>query len=333
MSKTASPTVIGGFVLAAVFLIAVAAMLFGGAQLFARQDRLVSYFPGSVKGLRDGANVLFRGVRVGYVESIQLQGDVDSGTTLVQVVLRVYPDLYQLTRSGRPVQDPSDVGNAGDMVDAGLRAQLGVESFVTGQLVVEFDFFPDSEVTFHGVNPPYQEIPTIPNDIEQIVENVQTFVADIQKNLDIEQLTQDVQAAVHGLRELVNSDDLKQAIAGLNGLMSSDKTQRLPDELDATLADARATLDSIRTLSDDTDARLGPLIDQLTPAVAKLTETLAAAESTLKSAGEQLRGDTELAYRVTDTLAEVEAASRALRVFLDYLDRHPEALLHGKRQP
>ena len=35
-------------------------------------------------------------------------------------------------------------------------------------------------------------------------------------------------------------------------------------------------------------------------------------------------------YQITTTLKELSAAARSIRVWADYLERHPEALLRGK---
>jgi paraquat-inducible protein B len=40
--------------------------------------------------------------------------------------------------------------------------------------------------------------------------------------------------------------------------------------------------------------------------------------------------DSALRYDLAGTLADMRDAARSLRVFTDYLDRHPEALLRGK---
>jgi len=37
-----------------------------------------------------------------------------------------------------------------------------------------------------------------------------------------------------------------------------------------------------------------------------------------------------LQYELAETLKELGAAARSLRNMADYLERHPEALLHGK---
>ena len=70
MSSRANPTVIGGFVVGAVVLVASAFAIFGGSQIFTEKMRFVSLFDEPTNGLRAGANVLLNGVRIGYVSDI-----------------------------------------------------------------------------------------------------------------------------------------------------------------------------------------------------------------------------------------------------------------------
>jgi len=39
-----------------------------------------------------------------------------------------------------------------------------------------------------------------------------------------------------------------------------------------------------------------------------------------------------MGYDLSATLKELHATSRSLRSFVDYLDRHPEALIRGKQR-
>jgi len=332
MSKKSNPTLIGSFVIGAIVLIAVAVMLFGGAELFAPKTRFVSYFPGSVKGLRQGSNVLFRGVRVGYVTDIQLQGDIDTLETQVQVIMEVFPELFVLTRKGLVVGEAARLDlEPQDLINAGMRAQLNVESFVTGQLLVDFDFHPTTPPLFRSENPPYNEVPTIPSNVEQALKNVQMFIAEVQENLDVEKLVNDVESAVAGINELANSEDIRESLAGVNRLVNDDDTQKLTGSLRTTLADARGALTDARKLINNADEKVGPLVDDLKPLIARLDSTLEAGEDALKNASQQIKGDTELSYELTSTLTEVQRAARSLRAFLDYVERNPEALLRGKR--
>ena len=83
--------------------------------------------------------------------------------------------------------------------------------------------------------------------------------------------------------------------------------------------------------ADNADAELGPLANELKSAITKLDGTLAEAESTLAGASAQIHGDTELARQLLSTLAETESAARSLRIFMDLVERHPEALIQGKQ--
>ena len=46
----------------------------------------------------------------------------------------------------------------------------------------------------------------------------------------------------------------------------------------------------------------------------------------------QLSGESVQAYQLGEALRAVQGAARAMREFLEYLDRNPEALLKGKKQ-
>ena len=73
MSKQANKTVIGAFVIGAVALIVVAIVIFGSGKFFRERRTHVSFFDGSVRGLRIGAPVAFRGVTIGTVTNIKVK--------------------------------------------------------------------------------------------------------------------------------------------------------------------------------------------------------------------------------------------------------------------
>lgn len=332
MSKKSNPTMIGAFVIGAVVLLVVAVLLFGGSELLVDKQRAVAYFPGSVKGLRTGASVTFRGVRVGYVKDIQIQTDVNTLESQIEVRMELLTNAVVLTEQGRVLGEEQQARNIDiqEVVDAGMRAQLNVESFVTGQLLVELDFHPEVPPLYRSENPPYVEIPTMQSDIQEVIEQVQRFMADFQASVDIKDLAADVTSILKGVDKLVNSPDIPESLAGLNRIINDTDTQELTGSLQATMADARGALQDARVLVQNADARIAPLLDELMPAVEKLDNALAAGEAALANASEQLKGDTELAYELTSTLDELQLAARSLRTFLDYIERNPEALIRGK---
>jgi paraquat-inducible protein B len=60
-------------------------------------------------------------------------------------------------------------------------------------------------------------------------------------------------------------------------------------------------------------------------------DTLSALHGTLDSAGRTLDVDSPLQGSLLETLSETRGALQAVRELADYLDRHPDALLRGRR--
>jgi len=335
MSKQSNPTLIGAFVIGSVGLLVAAVLLFGGSELLLEKQQVVAYFPGSVKGLRIGANVTFRGVRVGYVNDIQIQTDVKTLESQIQVKMELLPETLIFTEDGRVLdkalqpQKPKGL-NIQSRIDAGLRAQLNVESFVTGQLLIDLDFHPQTTPLYRLENSPYIEIPTIPSNVQEVIHKVQRFIADIQESVDIKAIAEDVESILSGIDVLVNSPDIHESLAGLNKIINDRDTQELTGSLQSAIAEARGVLQETRSLVSKTNVRIGPLLDDLAPAIEHLDAALAAGEAALSNASDQIKGDTALAYELTMTLDELQGAARALRVFLDYIERNPEALIRGK---
>ena len=70
MSKQASKTVIGAFVLGAIVLFVAGILAFGSGKFFEKKHTVVMFFPGSVKGLDVGAPLKIKGVKIGTVSDI-----------------------------------------------------------------------------------------------------------------------------------------------------------------------------------------------------------------------------------------------------------------------
>ena len=62
-----------------------------------------------------------------------------------------------------------------------------------------------------------------------------------------------------------------------------------------------------------------------------LEATLAQSVSTLTTVESALEEESTLRYEVSTTLAELASAARSVRFLANYLERHPNALLVGKR--
>ncbi len=331
MSKQANPTVIGAFVVGAVVLIAGAFALFGGAQIFATKNQYVAFFDEPTNGLRVGANVLLNGVRIGYVSDIDLLIDRDNFETDTRVTLEILPEDI-LTRAGGSIVDDANYGLDHDVLinQAGLRATLAAESFVTGQLRVELQLRPDTEAVMRSIDETYPEIPTITSNIQELLNKVQNWFADIRDNVDFADISEQVNQLLKGLNELVYSDDVRGTLSGINRLINDDEFQQLAASLQLTLTELRTASISANELFQQADSGVDVLVSDFQPVLRNLNAVLVEAERTLELAKNQLSGDTAQVYQLSQTLDELQRAASSVREFFDYLERNPESLIRGK---
>jgi paraquat-inducible protein B len=109
--------------------------------------------------------------------------------------------------------------------------------------------------------------------------------------------------------------ELREAVASI-----ATKLGRMP--LDELSGDLRETLQAATRVLNTADASIAP---ELRNTAAEVRKTLAAVDRALAS-DSPLQTDTRQAMR------DVARAAQAIRVLADYLERHPEALVMGKKQ-
>jgi len=332
MSKKSNPTLIGAFVVGATALLALSVAVFGGAKLFAKKDFFVAYFAEKTQGLRVGSNVTMNGVQIGHVSGMVLIVNRDTFQSTTAVTMEIRPESWIVTQEGVaigsglhhrvPFKKVIKVG--------GLRARLQSESLVTGQLQVDMTFQPDTKAVMRGgTNPPHPEIPTIPSNIERLMANMQRWIHNLTEDFDAKEFSLRVKSIMRGVDELANSQELRESLAGANRLMNKEETQLLSASLQETLTEFRSAASDASSLLRNVDTRLDT---DLKPLIEKIVATLDEAQGALAAVKFQLSGESVQLYQLSETLREVEAAARATREFLDYLERNPEAVLQGKKQ-
>ena len=91
MSKQVSPTLIGSFFLAALGLVIIAIMMFGGGNYFEKHHKFVLYFhsENNLNGLNVGAPVKLEGVQIGEVKEVALLLDENTLEVVKPVVIEL----------------------------------------------------------------------------------------------------------------------------------------------------------------------------------------------------------------------------------------------------
>jgi paraquat-inducible protein B len=317
MSKPASKTLIGVFVVGAVALAVLAVIVFGSGKLFTRSTRYVMYFEGSVKGLAIGSPVMFRGVKVGEVRDIGISFNADDLSFVIPVIIEVHTEKVQKKGKDR-VQSQDHYLTA--MIEHGLRAQLQILSVVTASLMIAIDMVPDKPARFYSLDDRYLEIPTIPSTIDEFLRTAQ--------EIPLKELFDKLLAAIEGIDRAVNSDDLAESMRSLNEGLADAKEilASIRTQADPVLADLKQATSSLKTLLANSEQVPGKISEALTVAV----RTLNQAETVLTSFADVASDKSPIYKQVNDTLEQLSKAARSLRTLSDFLDRHPEALLWGK---
>jgi hypothetical protein len=129
---------------------------------FTDRSTFISTFGESVNGLEVGAPVKFQGVPVGSVTQLLIQIELSDKTFEVPVQYEI--DLTRLTSQAGTFVNLKDEAVLRQQINDGLRAQLQMESIVTGQLYVELTYRPDAPQPDLGERSTnYPEIPTTPS--------------------------------------------------------------------------------------------------------------------------------------------------------------------------
>ena len=162
------------------------------------ESTVVMYFDESVKGLDVGAPVLFKGVKIGEVSEIRLQANLHT----MQFLIPVYAKIY----NGRSlITDTHDEQERLDkFIRDGLRAQLAINSVITGQLLIELDMFPNSKVVLHEQAKNELEIPTIGSPFSEISKSLQVMPI-TQIASDVHNITQTLNKELPPLLKRMNS--------------------------------------------------------------------------------------------------------------------------------
>jgi phospholipid/cholesterol/gamma-HCH transport system substrate-binding protein len=347
MSKKASKTAIGGFVVGALALIVVGVLIFGSGKFLTKSQTYVMYFEGSVRGLNVGAPLVFRGVKIGSVTRIQLVANTDDLS--FQIPVFVESERRHFTLTGDDTLDLSPEEQLALLVARGMRAQLIKQSMVTGQLIVELDFHPDKPAKLVAGYSEYMQIPTISSGMDDLMKQIE--------KAPIEDILNKVLSAVDGIEKAVNSKEVKgslrsleQTVKNLNKLVLNidSRIEPLVSTVEETVKDygklarnvdrqVKPVLSGIveterhaNKLVKNVDAQVTRLGSSIDEAAKSAAAALVEAKKTLDTIEGLAGKDSQMIYQITTTLKELSAAARSIRVWADYLERHPEALLRGK---
>jgi len=270
------------------------------AASYTRKIPMISYFPGSVKGLAPGSDVTVHGLKVGQVTDVRLTYDAAKDTVLAPVRFEVEPE--RVVGVGVRVYK-TDAESVEALLNGGLRASLQSASLITGQQVVALDFVqnaPPATVTMEG----------------------EDFVLPTTEGGGFAGLA----SSANDLLDKVNTIPFDRIGASLNGILKSVNDLTQGPQMKKTLTDLAAMIASAQGMIQRLDTK------QLPELASGLEKTLTSANKLVLSLDSGYGDNTKFNRDLDRLMAQATDAVRSIRALTDLLARHPEALIKGRQE-
>ncbi len=320
----ANPTAIGSFLIGAVIIIIAGTAILAGNTWFTNRTTFVSYFKETVNGLEEGAPVKFQGAPVGTVSNIRIQIDERDKTFQVQVEYEI--DIKSLRTQLGTYVNLSQQPVLDQQIKDGLRAQLQMESIVSGMLYIELAYRKDAK-------PPelepratkWPEIPTTPSLMAALGTGAGSVVAEVVRVLfkvnemlaaiDIPEINAAVVASAQSVQRLVDAPELRAALK----------------EVPNMTAQLTRTMARVDTLAATANAAIDPMATDLKGATKEMHATLQSLRKTIDDTQGLLSTDSGLGFGLEAALVNLKDATNALRQLMNSLEQNPDMLLRGKK--
>lgn len=352
--KKVDPRVIGIFVVGAILLIVAALLFFGPGGLFSESRGYVIYFESSVKGLNVGSPVRFRGVRVGQVKEINISFRPSDLEFHIPVIIELNPKKIRAEGSEQGLFETLKTTVQGEdpiltLINEGLRAQLQLDSLVTGQLFINLDMIPGSPLTRVDIPSDYPQIPSITSGLAELTRTIE--------EIPLQLLAEKLMQSADGVQRFFNAPQLYNTIEQLEtatALMNDVLTQlntalpSLLDKVDTTLvrshstlthidknlektfAEIEQTLTTARTTLEKIEDHVAPLADSFDRGIASFTQASNDVSIAMKQVEHLAGDDSLLLQQFSQTLQELNRALRSIGYLADEIERNPQMLLRGR---
>ena len=307
MNNQINPAIIGAFVFGVIILVIFGILMFSSGQWFIEKERFVIYFDESVNGLNIGAPVKLSGVQIGKVTDIKVRFYSKTKEILTPVYIEIEPDktlgITDLNLNGKLTPNEG----IEILIRDGLRMQLQLTSLLTGQLFIEALLRPDTPIRLTNRSKNIQELPSIKSSGAKLSSVLTKALSEFQQ-IPFEELFADIHQTVQNIEHLTSSEETLSAIKSLS-----------------------ETLTHTNHLMQTLDRRTDPLLDKVQKTIATTDSTMLQMQSTLTTIESVIGPNSEVSQNLEFALKELANAARTGRILMDYLERHPEALIQGKQ--
>lgn len=201
-----------------------------------RFENALSYvilFDDSIRGLRPGAPVEFRGVRVGEV--IRTDIDYPEITNLLEpdskipVLIDVEPGRFGFPDSSSVLSGVED--RIDELIDSGLRAGLATGNLLSGRKYIELRYEPGADGDVQEFSD-YKVIPAIEGQLDQLMANASRTLNAISR-LPLNEVADSARVALDEFAETL--EEFRGTASGIEEMLSAPGSDELLGTLNTTL--------------------------------------------------------------------------------------------------
>lgn len=265
----------------------------------------VSYFQSSIRGLASGSPVQMFGTQLGSVTDIDLVRDPRSGHA-GQLAARV-AYLLQPERA-LSAEDRGALQGEGmrSLVQNQLRVVLASSSLLTGQKELSLEFVPGSKPVQLTTEGAAVVLPSEAQDLTDLTASLSQVISKVN-SIPFEEIGDNANKALASLDRTVGGPELQNAIASLN-----------------------SALQQVGQLAREAKTDIGPALSRLPGISEKLERAVDQAEAAFGQSG--YGSDSKTQRTLDRMMSQVTDAARSVRLLTDYLNRHPESLVSGRKE-
>lgn len=225
---------------------------------------IVMNFAQSVRGLKVGAPIDFRGIELGSVSDIDLAYDPENNHFYARVEANLYPMRLGSLYDGL-VQRAGKTGKPGatmllSLVQHGLRAQMRPANLLTGQQYVALDFFSDAPPIAVDSNSSPLNVPTVAGSFDRLQQQISSIVTKFEA-MPFDDIGKELRDSLQSLDQLMRNLDGKLAPQATSMLRTAEKSLErigglldqdspLNDNLENTMRELSSAARSLRALAD-----------------------------------------------------------------------------------
>ena len=272
---------------------------------YAQRIPCVAYLTGSVSGLAAQAAVTLHGIRVGEVESVKLTYD----KTIDDVVVPVHFDLEPGRISNLTLASGTKLdAQMRDLVRRGLRVKLESTNLITGQKQLSIALYPQAPAAKLKKQDGSYVIPVLSGgSIGDLSSSAGALLSKLD-SIPFDQIGQNLNGLLAGANGLVNDTGLHKAVASL-----------------------QTTLGELQTLVHGLNTASKPLMKDLPGMAKQLDAAVKNLNGLVTSLNQGYGSNSGLYNQAARLLAQLNDTAQSFRAFADLLQRHPEALVRGRR--